>query len=157
LAIAWAVVEYIHARCRAKTLFATHYHELTELAELLSGVTNLHVSVKESPQGVLFLRKVEPGKADRSYGIEVARLAGLPLEVIERARSVLKRHEEREQSVSEELSSESRPTPVQVSIFDPSDPGIADELRNLNLDELKPIEALSLLHEWKQRLGRPAS
>ena len=79
LALAWAVVEHIHARTRAKTLFATHYHELTELAEQLEGVGNLRVTVKEAGDHIIFLRKVEPGKADRSYGIEVARLAGLPL------------------------------------------------------------------------------
>jgi len=154
LAIAWAVIEYIHARTRAKTLFATHYHELTELAQLLSGVANLHVSVKEAGDSILFLRKVEPGHADRSYGIEVARLAGLPQEVVDRARSVLQRHEEREQSVSEELATEPQTSPVQVSIFHPCDESIGDELGSLNLDELKPIEALSLLHEWKQRLER---
>jgi len=82
-------VEYIHARTRAKTLFATHYFELTELAEQLSGVKNYHVSVKETGGGIVFLRKVEPGAADRSYGIEVAKLAGLPNEVIDRAREVL--------------------------------------------------------------------
>ncbi len=153
LAIAWAVVERIHARTRAKTLFATHYHELTELADLLTGVANLHVSVKESGEQVIFLRKVEPGKADRSYGIEVARLAGLPMEVIERARAVLRRHEERELSVSEELSATGQSWPVQVSIFHGTEQGVADELRNLNLDEMKPIEALSLLHEWRSRLA----
>ena len=79
LALAWAVVEHIHAHTRAKTLFATHYHELTELAEQLEGVRNLKVSVKEAGDHIIFLRKVEPGRADRSYGIEVARLAGLPL------------------------------------------------------------------------------
>ncbi len=79
LALAWAVVEHIHARTRAKTLFATHYHELTELADQLEGVRNLQVSVKEAGDRIIFLRKVEPGRADRSYGIEVARLAGLPL------------------------------------------------------------------------------
>ena len=85
LALAWSVVEHIHRQTRAKTLFATHYHELTELAEELQGVRNLQVSVKEAGDKIIFLRKVEPGKADRSYGIEVARLAGLPISVIERA------------------------------------------------------------------------
>ncbi len=85
LALAWAVVEHIHQRIRAKTLFATHYHELTELADQLTGVRNLHVSVKEAGDQMIFLRRVEPGRADRSYGIEVARLAGLPSGVIERA------------------------------------------------------------------------
>ena len=89
LALAWAVVEHIHRHIRAKTLFATHYHELTELAEQLEGVRNLHVSVKESGDQILFLRRVEPGAADRSYGIEVARLAALPMSVIERARQIL--------------------------------------------------------------------
>ncbi len=154
LAIAWAVVEHIHAKTRAKTLFATHYHELTELAELLTGVANLHVSVKESGDQVIFLRKVEPGKADRSYGIEVARLAGLPLEVVQRARAVLARHEEKEHSVSEELSSEASPSPVQTSIFpDPTEHGIAEELQALDLNALRPIEALTLLEKWAQRLN----
>ncbi len=104
LAIAWAAVEYIHSRTRAKTLFATHYFELTELAELLSGVKNYHVSVKETGGGIVFLRKVEQGAADRSYGIEVAKLAGLPAEVIERAREVLAEHESAEQRVTGQLS-----------------------------------------------------
>ncbi len=112
LALAWAVVEYIHERIRAKTLFATHYHELTELADKLSGVRNLHVAVKEAGDQILFIRKVEPGPADRSYGIEVARLAGLPLQVIERARSVLLHHEVREHSVSEELTPGEASTPL---------------------------------------------
>src|SRR5262249_48753652 len=103
LALAWAVVEHIHSHTRARTLFATHSHELTELAGLLDGVRNLHVSVKEAGDHVIFLRKVEPGRADRSYGIEVARLAGLPLSVIERARQVLKLHEKTEQAVTGEL------------------------------------------------------
>src|SRR5438309_1282395 len=104
LAIAWAAIEYIHARTRAKTLFATHYFELTELAERLSGVKNYHVSVKETGGGIVFLRRVEPGAADRSYGIEVAKLAGLPHEVIERAREVLAEHESAEQEVTGHLS-----------------------------------------------------
>src|SRR5882724_10377818 len=104
LAIAWAAVEYIHAKTRAKTLFATHYFELTELAEQLSGVKNYHVAVKETGGGIAFLRKVEPGAADRSYGIEVAKLAGLPHEVIVRAREVLAEHENTERRVTGHLS-----------------------------------------------------
>ena len=152
LAIAWAVVEYIHTRTRAKTLFATHYHELTELAEQLQGVVNLHVSVKESGDHIVFLRKVEPGKADRSYGIEVARLAGLPLNVINRAREVLLRHEVREQSVTEDLSGDPAESPTQVSIFNPADHEIAEELGAVNLDEMRPIDALSLIEKWQERL-----
>ncbi len=152
LAIAWAVVEYIHQRTRAKTLFATHYHELTELAGHLPGVRNLHVAVKEAGDRILFLRKVEPGAADRSYGIEVARLAGLPAAVIERARDVLIRHEEREHTVTEELSPEPG-QPVQISIFTPLDHGLVERLRGLNLDELRPIDALNLLADLKKGLS----
>lgn len=104
LSIAWAVVEHLQRHVRARTLFATHYHELTELAELLPGVQNVHVSVKEAPNEIIFLRRVEPGSADKSYGIEVARLAGLPRSVIERAREVLQRHEQSEHQLSEKLS-----------------------------------------------------
>jgi DNA mismatch repair protein MutS len=152
LALAWAVVEHVHQRTRAKTLFATHYHELTELAEQLSGVRNLMVSVKEAGDHIIFLRKVEPGKADRSYGIEVARLAGLPLTVIERAREVLKLHERSEHVVTEELAQAEGP--VQIQLFEPVGYGIAERIRGLNLDELRPIEALQLLAELQKELKR---
>src|SRR5581483_8149355 len=92
LAIAWAAIEYIHAQTRARTPFATHYHELTELAERLSGVKNFRVSLKEHACGIFVLRRVEPGSADRSYGIEVAKLAGLPPAVVARAREVRAEH-----------------------------------------------------------------
>ena len=104
LAIAWAAIEYIHANTRAKTLFATHYHELTELADRLSGVKNFHVGVKESGGGIVFLRKVEEGAADKSYGIEVAKLAGLPADVVNRAREVLAEHENAERSAVKHLA-----------------------------------------------------
>jgi DNA mismatch repair protein MutS len=153
LALAWAVIEFIHQRTRAKTLFATHYHELTELAEQLDGVRNLRVSVKEAGDRIIFLRKVEPGKADRSYGIEVARLAGLPMAVIERARAVLRLHETSEHTITEELAP--RPQqPVQIRLFEPVGHGIAERIRNLAIDELRPIEALQLLHELQQELKR---
>ena len=154
LALAWAVVEHVHARTRAKTLFATHYHELTELAEQLSGVRNLMVSVKEAGDHIIFLRKVEPGKADRSYGIEVARLAGLPLSVIERAREVLKLHERTEHVVTEELAKTEDEGPVQIQLFEPVGYGIAERIRGLNVDELRPIEALQLLAELQKELRR---
>jgi DNA mismatch repair protein MutS len=153
LALAWAVVEHIHLRTRAKTLFATHYHELTELADQLEGVRNLQVSVKESGDHVIFLHRVEPGKADRSYGIEVARLAGLPLGVIERAREVLKLHERSEHGVTEELA-KAATGPLQIQLFEPVGYQIAERLRSLNLDQLRPIEALQLLSELQQELKR---
>jgi DNA mismatch repair protein MutS len=152
LALAWAVVEYIHDRIQAKTLFATHYHELTELADQLSGVRNLHVSVKELNDQILFIRKVEPGSADRSYGIEVARLAGLPPQVIQRARSVLLHHEVRERSVTEELTPGDLKAPLQIKLFEPVNQGLADRIRALNIDELRPVEALQILQDLQQEL-----
>src|SRR4051812_21748904 len=134
LALAWAVVEHVHAKTRAKTLFATHYHELTELAEQLSGVRNLMVAVKEAGDHIIFLRKVEPGKADRSYGIEVARLAGLPMAVIERAREVLKLHERSEHVVTEELAHAESQGPMQIQLFEPVGYGIAERIRSINVD-----------------------
>lgn len=153
LALAWAVIEHIHRHTRAKTLFATHYHELTELADQLDGVRNLHVSVKDAGGRIIFLRKVQPGRADRSYGIEVARLAGLPPAVVERAREVLKLHERSEHVVTEELSP--RPSqPVQIRLFEPVDHRIAERIRGLNLDELRPLEALQLLSELQEELKK---
>ena len=152
LALAWAVVEHVEGKIRAKTLFATHYHELTGLAEQLSGVRNLHVAVKESNDQILFIRKVEPGPADRSYGIEVARLAGLPMQVIERARSVLLHHEVREHSVREKLAPDAADAPLQIRLFEPVNHGFADRIRALNIDELRPVEALQILQELQQEL-----
>jgi DNA mismatch repair protein MutS len=142
LALAWAVVEHIHRNIRAKTLFATHYHELTELAETLPGVRNLHVSVKESGDQILFLRRVEPGAADKSYGIEVARLAALPMSVIERARQILAHHED----------FVPRNAPVQIRLFEPINHDIADRIRSVKIDELRPIEALQLVSDLQRDL-----
>jgi DNA mismatch repair protein MutS len=154
LAIAWAAIEYIHARTRAKTLFATHYFELTELAEQLSGVKNYHVSVKETGGGIVFLRRVEPGAADRSYGIEVAKLAGLPNEVIERAREVLAEHENAERQLTNQLASEDsrQPSPAQLTIFTPLSQPVLEKLRELDLNRLTPLEALNLLSELKKQV-----
>jgi DNA mismatch repair protein MutS len=154
LAIAWAAVEYIHARTRAKTLFATHYFELTELAEHLSGVKNYHVSVKETGGGIVFLRKVEPGAADRSYGIEVAKLAGLPNEVVERAREVLAEHENSEHRLTGQLAQDdnSPPRPTQLTIFTPISQPVLEKLREVDLNRLTPLEALNLLAELKKEI-----
>jgi DNA mismatch repair protein MutS len=155
LAIAWAVVEHLLTHARAKTLFATHYHELTELADLLPGVRNYHVSVKESGSNIVFLRRVEPGSADKSYGIEVARLAGLPPSVIGRAREVLARHEQSEHSLSERLATQNAAAdkgPVQLTIFTPLNAEVVNAIENADLDHLKPIEALNLLAELKKQI-----
>ena len=151
LALAWAVVEYLHEHIRAKTLFATHYHELTELASELPGVRNLRVSVKESGEKILFLRKVEPGAADRSYGIEVARLAALPLPVIERAREILARHERAERGVAEDLAPRAHAT--QIQLFEPVNHALAARIRALKLDELRPVDALRILDEIQKELA----
>lgn len=151
LALAWAVLEHIHENVRAKTLFATHYHELTELEQQLEGIRNLHVSVKEAGDQILFLRKVEPGAANRSYGIEVARLAALPLAVIDRAQQILALHERTEHKTAGELSP--RPSgPVQIQLFEPVNHEIADRIRRLNVDQLRPVEALKLIADLQQEL-----
>jgi len=155
LAIAWAVVEHLQTHSQARTLFATHYHELTELADLLPGVRNYHVSVKESGSNIVFLRKVEPGSADKSYGIEVARLAGLPASVIARAREILTRHEQSEHTLSERLAA--RPASpeqeaVQLTIFTPLNAEVVRAIEEADLDNLKPIEALNLLAELKKQI-----
>jgi len=158
LSIAWAVVEHLQKNTRSRTLFATHYHELTELADLLPTVKNVHVSVRETPNEIIFLRRVEPGSADKSYGIEVARLAGLPKSVVERAREVLKRHEQSEHEVSEAL------TPgaldgvngnghEQNMMFTALDRSVIERLKEADLDQLKPIEALNLLAELKKEIS----
>ena len=152
LAIAWAAVEYLHSRVQAKTLFATHYFELTELAEQLSGVKNFHVSVKETGSGIVFLRRVEPGAADRSYGIEVAKLAGLPNEVIVRARDVLAEHEFAEQQATAHLSPGATPPPAQLTIFTPLSQPVLEKLREVDLNRLTPLEALNLLAELKKEI-----
>jgi DNA mismatch repair protein MutS len=152
LAIAWAAVEYLHARVLAKTLFATHYFELTELAEQLAGVKNYHVSVKETGGGIVFLRKVEAGAADRSYGIEVAKLAGLPNEVITRAREVLAEHESAERELTSHLSPGATPPATQLTIFTPLSQPVLEKLREVDLNRLTPLEALNLLAELKKEI-----
>ena len=154
LALAWATLEYLHSVTRAKTLFATHYHELTALAEDLPLVKNCRVSIKETPGGIVFLRKVEPGAADKSYGIEVAKLAGLPLDVIRRAREVLRQHEGHERQSVRELESrgQSAESSVQLSIFTPLSQQIVDRLKEVDLNRLTPLEALNLLSELQQQL-----
>jgi DNA mismatch repair protein MutS len=156
LAIAWAAVEYLDSRTRAKTLFATHYFELTELGDQLSGVKNFHVSVKDTGGGIVFLRKVEPGAADRSYGIEVAKLAGLPEEVVRRAREVLAEHESAEAELSAHLANSGGESPLpraaQLTIFTPLSQPVLERLREVNLDRLTPLDALNLLSELKKQV-----
>jgi DNA mismatch repair protein MutS len=154
LSIAWAVVEHVHAHTRACTLFATHYHELTELGGLLPGVKNVHVSVREAGHDIVFLRRVEPGSADKSYGIEVARLAGLPRSVIERAREILAKHEQKEHKLTAELSpgaadGNGNAPPAAQSVLTAIDSEVLDSLRKADLDNMRPLDALNLLARLK--------
>jgi DNA mismatch repair protein MutS len=151
LSIAWAVVEYIHnhPRMRSRTLFATHYHELTQLSEILPGVRNYNVAVSEEGGQVIFLHKIVPGGADKSYGIHVAELAGLPRSVINRAQEILStlEAEARKMRTREEIA-------VQQLSFLPTTNPLMEELKNLEIDALAPLEALNKLYEWQQRLRR---
>jgi DNA mismatch repair protein MutS len=155
LSIAWAVIEHIQADIRAKTLFATHYHELTELADLLSGIRNYHVAVKEAQNRIIFLRTVEEGPADRSYGIEVAKLAGIPGGVTQRAREILKKHEENEHQLSDNLTVRARRKPKivvnQLSLFTALEEELRIALRGIDVDGMTPLEALRLLAELKKK------
>jgi DNA mismatch repair protein MutS len=146
VSIAWATVEYLHnhPQLRSKTLFATHYHELTQLAELLPGVRNYNVAVSEADGNVVFLYKVVPGGADRSYGIHVAQLAGLPYPVVQRAGEILKQLE----ASSGKAVSIDPQMPQQLALFPETNP-LLDELDDLDINALSPIEALNKLYEWK--------
>jgi DNA mismatch repair protein MutS len=151
LSIAWAVIEYIHnhPRLRAKTLFATHYHELVELASSLPHVHNYNVAVAEEGDHVVFLHKIVPGGADRSYGIHVAQLAGLPKPVIRRAQELLRELESGERVQSPKAKKEESP---QLSLFIERDP-VLDALKSLDVNSLSPLEALMKLYEL-QKLAR---
>ncbi len=150
VSIAWAVVEYIHNHpsLRAHTLFATHYHELTQMPELLPGVRNYNVAVSESEGKVVFLHKIVPGGADRSYGIHVAQLAGLPRPVIQRASEILKTLE----SSSGKAVKINPDAPAQMALFPETNP-MLDELKSLDINSMSPIEALNKLYEWQKKFS----
>ena len=149
LSLAWATVEHLHERIGARTFFATHYHELTLLAERLERLTNLRVTVKETAGGIVFLHTVEAGPASKSYGIEVAKLAGLPAGVIARAREVLKVHERAETQQVREASPSAQ---LQMTMFTPLSQRIVDRLAEADVDGLTPREALNLLAELQKEL-----
>jgi len=154
LSLAWATVEHLHERVGARTLFATHYHELTLLADRLARLKNLRVTVKETASGIVFLHTVEAGAASKSYGIEVARLAGLPASVIGRAREVLRLHERAEtQQVANALEAVDAQGAEQMTMFTPLSQRIVDRLAAVDLDGLTPREALNLLAELQRELG----
>jgi DNA mismatch repair protein MutS len=157
ISIAWAVAEYLHnnREVRARTLFATHYHELTELEMNLDGVKNYNVAVREWNDEILFLRKIVPGGTDKSYGIHVARLAGLPRKVIERAKDILNALEEgcisEDKLPRPELGAEGRAGSQQLNLFKMVDDPVVRELRALDPDNMTPLEALNKLKELKEK------
>jgi DNA mismatch repair protein MutS len=162
LSLAWAVTEWLHAMEGGppRTIFATHYHELTELAALLPRVFNAHAQVKEWGEEIVFLKKVADGRSDRSYGIQVARLAGIPPSVLERAREILENLESGEFSATglplrSRGRSAPRPAPrEQITLFEPPPDPLRDALRELDVDALRPIDALNLLAEWKRKYAK---
>jgi DNA mismatch repair protein MutS len=157
LSIAWAVAEYLatHPRVRPKTLFATHYHELTDLADSTPGVVNFHVAAREWKDDIVFLRKIVAGRSDRSYGIQVARLAGLPAAVISRAREILQALEQDELSRGgrPSLSGTATDPRRQLGLFQtPADDPIRDALTAVDINRLTPLDALTLIADLKKQL-----
>ena len=156
VSLAWAIVEHLHDVVGCRTLFATHYHELTDLSRSLSGIKNLNVAVREWEENVVFLHKIIEGTADKSYGIHVARLAGVPAEVNERAKEILAQLE------AEHLDSEGRPKiarevgntgqKLQLSLFGWADHPLLDKIREADLNATTPIDALGLLQAWQAEL-----
>lgn len=160
LSLAWAIIEYLHDNPARSgiTLFATHYHEVTDLAKTKPRVANFNVAVKEWNEQIIFLRKVVEGAADKSYGIQVAKLAGIPQSVIERAREILDTLERKERDVVEETRRRGPAPPTrQLGLFGTpataSEQAVVESLRELDLNALTPLEALNRLYELKQRLG----
>ena len=152
LSIAWAVTEYIHSHkdVRAKTLFATHYHELVSLADQLPRAVNLNVAVKEFGDKVVFLKKIIPGGADKSYGVHVAEMAGLPQAVIKRAKELLCEHS---QGDSKKISKESLETRPQMDLFSKKESALKKELEKMDINDMTPLDALSKLDELKKKHG----
>jgi DNA mismatch repair protein MutS len=157
VSIAWALTEYIYEHLKSRTLFATHYHELTELALLFPGIRNYNIAVREWEDEIIFLRKIVEGGADKSYGIHVARLAGMPGEVIQRAKVILANLE------AETLDVDGKPKfatikkakedkPKQMTLFNPPQNVVIEELKNLDTSKITPIEALNKLHKLKDKL-----
>ncbi len=153
LSIAWAVAEYVHSKKKigAKTLFATHYHEMTELENELDGVKNYRIAVKKHGDNITFLRKIVRGGADDSYGIEVAALAGVPREVITNAKKILKKIENGERSADGQNTVKRTEAANQVDLFDSAAAQIAEELSAMDVTTLSPIEALNKLYELSNK------
>jgi DNA mismatch repair protein MutS len=157
VSLAWAIVEFLHDEIKARTLFATHYHELTDLAKELPQVQNLTVLVREWDEKIVFLHQIVPGATDKSYGIHVARLAGIPAAVNQRAKDVLAKLEsdyltpENQPKVSRHKPKSDR---VQLTLFGPPTHPLMDTIRNLDTNSLTPLQCLQLVHDWQAKLRR---
>ena len=151
------MVEYLHEHIGCRTLFATHYHELTDLEQSLDQVKNLNVAVREWQDEVVFLHKIIDGSADKSYGIHVARLAGVPKEVVERSKDILAQLEAEHldnagrAKIARPVQSK-RSGQMQLSLFGPADHPLLDDIRKLELNEMTPIQAMQLISKWQETL-----
>jgi len=157
MALAQAIIEHIHHYTGAKTLFATHYHELTALEDSLEHLENVHVATLEKDGQVTFLHKIEPGPADKSYGIHVAQIAGLPEKLLERADSILSHLESQDTGLGSELPTASRPKQSQVaeqmSLFaEGTENPVLTELRDLDIYNMTPLEVMAAVAELKKKL-----
>ncbi len=158
ISLAWSVVEYLHERTGCRTLFATHYHELTDLEQSLDQVKNLNVAVREWQDEVVFLHKIVDGAADKSYGIHVARLAGVPRDVIDRSKEILYQLEDEHHDAAGRAKiarggQTRRSGEIQLTFFGPADHPLLDDLRKVNLEETTPIAALRLIEQWQRTLA----
>ncbi len=159
LALAWAIVEHLHEEIGARTLFATHYHQLTDLAERLSGVSNMNVAVREWNDEIVFLHKIVEGGTDRSYGIHVARLAGVPTDLLERAKDILRDLEDDAEDLAPRISAHApgaseapKGGPVQLGLFAKPESELEKALRGLDLDRMTPLDALLELKRLRDSL-----
>jgi DNA mismatch repair protein MutS len=167
VSLAWAIVEFLHDSTNCRTLFATHYHELTKLEDSLSGVVNYNVAVKEWEDKIVFLHKIVPGGADRSYGIHVSRLAGVPNWVNQRAEQILEKLESSSdvQRNQQAIASADQPSAssrrsggeIQMTLFGLEPHPLLDKIRSLEPTEMTPMSALEMLHQWQQELTEPPS
>jgi DNA mismatch repair protein MutS len=162
VSIAWAIAEFLnHHPAKPKTLFATHYHELNELEELNKGIRNFHISSQESDGKIIFLRKLEEGASEHSFGIHVAKMAGVPQIVSRRAGEILKTLEAQREQIGNDdqtpnMKLNSKTMPMQLNMFQLNDPElekIKSDLQTLDINTLTPVEALMKLNEWKRKLN----
>jgi DNA mismatch repair protein MutS len=162
ISIAWSLTEYLHQHIGARTLFATHYHEMNELADLFPRIKNYKVDVREYGEKVIFLHKVMPGFADHSYGIHVAKMAGLPEEITDRATTILRNLEGSDLTVHDDgktgnAAPRGRVTgrEVQLTLFETRDDALREELKSLDVERLTPLEALQKLSDLKKKSDKP--